>query len=109
MDGGREEAGRLPMEFDFSSVNLEYLVQARDLIRSNPHIGAVLLGIPEELAEILAKLSPKGLARLSRVNVPLIAPRLPPWWWSRLLKAAADGNPEELQVVVEHIGLLIES
>lgn len=93
-------------DIDFSHVNLEYLIQARDLARRNPGAGAVLLDIPAPMANRLATLSPASLAMIADFKPPLISPRLGEWWWERLLRALTDGQPGELQAILEHAGLL---
>ncbi len=93
-------------KFDFSHLNLEYLIQARDLARHSPRAGAVMLGIPTELAAQLAKVTPEGLALVTQFKPPLVAPRLTDWWWERLLRALTTGDRGELQVILEHAGLL---
>ena len=49
-------------DVDFSRVNLQYLIGARDLARASPQRAAVLLGIPDRLAQRLAELSAEELA-----------------------------------------------
>ncbi|MDZ7751463.1 MAG: flagellar transcriptional regulator FlhD [Gammaproteobacteria bacterium] len=93
-------------EYDFSHLNLEYLIQARDLARQNLHGCALLLGIPEELAARLADVTPAGLSRVAAFKPPLVSPRLGDWWWERLLTALTDGDGDELQAVLEHASLI---
>lgn len=95
-------------DFDFSHVNLEYLIQARDLASRNPQAGALLLGIPDQLACQFANLSPAGLTLVTQFKPPLVSPRLANWWWERLLRALTEGDPDELQVILEHAGLLTD-
>lgn len=97
----------LILSADFSAVNLQYLIQARDLARVDQERVAVLLGLSESLAELLAHVTPEELAQLPAIKVPLVAPRLEPWWWSRLLNALRDGEPDEVKAVLEHLGLLL--
>ena len=94
------------MRIDFSTLNLHYLVQARDLARQNPEEVAVLLNMPVQLAQHLAALTPEQLARLPRIKPPLLIPRQESWWWERLFKALQEGEPEEISAVVEHLSLL---
>ncbi len=93
---------------DFSHVNLEYLIQARDLARQNPRASALLLDIPETLACRLAGVTPAGLAQITEFKPPLVSPRLEEWWWERLLLALTEGAPGELQVILEHAGMLAD-
>ena len=90
---------------DFSQINLEYLIQARDLARQMPGAGALLLDIPESLACRLATLTPASLARVTDFKAPLVSPRHDAWWWDRLLRALTDGEAGELQVILEQAGL----
>jgi hypothetical protein len=90
---------------DFSRVNVHYLLQARELARRDPARAAVLLGTAERHAALLAELPPEVIAHLALVKVPLMVPRPAGWWWTRLLKALADGRPGELECVLDHLGL----
>lgn len=93
-------------KFDFSHLNLEYLIQARDLARQCPQAGALMLGVPTELATQLARVTPEGLALITQFKPPLVSPRLTDWWWERLLRALTTGDRGELKVILEHAGLL---
>ena len=62
------------MEWDFSRINLEYLIQARDLARSNPKAGAILMGLPDDLSQLLSKISPHELTLITQLRPPLILP-----------------------------------
>lgn len=90
---------------DFSDVNLAYLLHARDLARQDPAAAGTLLGIPESLAYQFGELTPAGLVKLKSYKPPLIVPRHNLWWWERLLRALADGESAELQIILEHAGL----
>jgi hypothetical protein len=94
------------MECDFSRINLEYLIQARDLARSNPKAGAILMGLPDDLSQLLSKISPHELTLITQLRPPLIAPRYSVWWWQRLLNALQEGDTEELRVILDHAGLI---
>ena len=67
------------MKMDFSQVNLEYLIQARDLTREDPTLAAVLLDIPDEMACMLAELSPHQLTQILQIKPPLVIPRQEAW------------------------------
>ena len=94
------------MEWDFSRVNTEYLIQARDLTRSNPRMGAILLGVPDDLSQLLSNVSAHELSLMTRFVAPLITPRHSVWWWQRLLHALQEGDTEELRVIMDHAGLI---
>jgi len=94
------------MDFDFSQVNLQYLIQARDLAQKDPELVASLLGIPSDMAHLLATLNAKELARVARIKPPLLMPRQDTWWWSRLFTAVRDGRSEEIEAVIEHAALI---
>ena len=79
------------MNWDFSHLNLEYLIQARDLALEDRQRAGAILGVPEAMASILADLTPQLLARLTRIDHPLVTPRPDVWWWSRLLVALHSG------------------
>lgn len=93
-------------DIDFSHVNLAYLLQARDLARRDMHACTLLLGIAEPLTHQLAELSPASLVQIKDYKPPLVVPRPNAFWWERLLRALADGDPGELQTILEHAGLL---
>lgn len=96
------------MDFDFSKVNLEYLLIARDLARTNPDLGVTLLGLPKNMAQQLAELTAHELALLTRFHPPLLAPRHEAWWWQRLITALHEGDAEELALILDHAGTMVE-
>ena len=96
------------MDWDFSKVNLEYLIQARELARSNPRAGSLMLGVSDEFIQLLSEMSPRELALITQFKPPLIGPRHAAWWWQRLLSALQTGNPDELRVILDHAGLFID-
>ena len=93
------------MDFDFSQLNLQYLIQARDLAKQDPELAAVILGIEAKLADKLAQVTPIELAQINCIRVPLIKPYDEFWWWSRFLEAIKIGNPVEIEVLLEHANL----
>ena len=95
------------MKMDFSHMNLEYLIQVRDLSKQDPQLAAVLLDIPDEMACMLAELSPHQLTQILHIKLPLVIPRQEAWWWSRLFTALRDGRSEEIEAIVEHASLLV--
>ncbi len=95
------------MDFDFSHLNLEYLIQARDLAIADQHRASAILGVPAAIASILPDLPPHLLVRITRISHPLVTPRQDVWWWSRLLIALKDGHPEELETVMAHASLIL--
>lgn len=94
------------MKMDFSNVNLEYLIQARDLAREDPEVVTALLDVSRELAHLLAEATPRELALITEIKPPLLMPRHETWWWQRLFKAVRDGCAGELDAVLEHASLL---
>jgi hypothetical protein len=94
-------------DIDFSRVNLQYLICARDLAREFPERAAVLLGVPEDLVQFLAELESAALVAVTEVRAPLLILRQEPWWWHRLFTALQAGRPDELQAVLEQAGLLV--
>ena len=92
---------------DFSRLNLEYLIQARDLAVADPHRAGTILGIPDALTGLLLELTPKMLASLTRIHHPLITPHRDLLWWSRLLVALQDGQPGEIETVIEQASLIL--
>lgn len=95
-----------PMKCDFSELNLQYLIQARDIAKEDPEHAAVILGINKRIAKELATLSPAALSMVSKIKVPLIGPNQPTWWWERLLRALDDERSDEVQAIMEHANLL---
>jgi hypothetical protein len=113
---GRCAAGSEPMagemrltigDIDFSRVNLQYLICARDLARVDPERATVLLGIPDDLVQLLAELEPAALVAVTEVRVPLLVLRQEPWWWHRLFTALQADRPDELRAVLEQAGLMV--
>jgi hypothetical protein len=93
------------MDMDFSHVNLEYLLHARDLAREDPVWTAIVLEMPSLLAASLADTNPRDVMRLAKMKPPLLVPRHGLWWWSRILHAVHDGQLAEIEVVMDHAGL----
>ena len=95
------------MNKDFSQVNLQYLIQARDLTQQDPQLGAIFLGISDEMAYLLADLSPQQLAQMFQIKSPLLIPRQEAWWWSRLYTATLNGRLAEIEDVKEYTSLIV--
>lgn len=102
---GNPHQGKMT-NIDFAHINLEYLLQARDLARQDTHAAGLVLGVSEPLAGQFADMTPACLVKIKDFQPPLVAPRLDLWWWKRLLRALADGEAGELQVVLEHAGMV---
>lgn len=97
------------MEVDFSIINLQYLIYARDIAREDPEVAATVLGLSIELAELLAQTSSESLAKVAQIKVPLLIVRGEAWWWSRLFSALTDGSAEEVDVILDHASLAVLS
>ena len=95
------------MDIDYSSVNLQYLLQVRDIARRSPELGAAILGLPVELVSALASLRAEGLSKLARIKGPLLTLRGDPEWWSRLFTALRESHPGEVEAVLEHANLAV--
>ncbi|MDH5181008.1 MAG: flagellar transcriptional regulator FlhD [Gammaproteobacteria bacterium] len=89
-------------DYDFSDINLQYLLRARDLAIHDPAVVAALLGIPTALAQTLAQTTPNELVLITKIKLPLLVPRQDNWWWTRLLTALRLGEAAEIDVVLEH-------
>ena len=94
------------MNWDFAHLNLEYLIQARDLAIEDQGRAGAILGIPDAMAGILPDLTPQLLADITRINHPLVIPRQDVWWWSRLLVALQGGHPAEIETVMALASLI---
>ena len=95
------------MNIDFSKVNLQYLIQRRDLTKQDPQLAAVLLGIPDEMACMLPELFPHQLAQITQIKPLRLIPRQEAWWWSRLFTALGEGRPDEIESVIKHASLIV--
>ncbi len=95
------------MNVDFSSLNLQYLIQARDLARADPHLASVLLGIPTEMAGMVGNLSPQTLAQIAQIKIPLITPQRETGWWLRLLTALKDEDRKEIGAIIAQAPLIV--
>lgn len=95
------------MEIDFSGLNLQYLLQVRDIARRSPELAAAILGLPVELVSTLASLRAEGLSKLARIKGPLLTLRGDPAWWSRLFTALKESRPGEVEAVLEHANLAV--
>ena len=87
---------------DFSHINYQFLLKARDVAKTDPDLVVALLGIPKEIVEPLARTSASALTSLIQIKEPLLMLRAEPWWWQRLFKALDDGRQEEIEAVIEH-------
>jgi hypothetical protein len=94
-------------DIDFSRVNLQYLICARDLARSYPERAAVLLGATDPLVRLLAELDSAALVAVTEVKAPLLMLRQEFWWWNRLFMALRTGRPDELRAVLDQVGLIV--
>jgi hypothetical protein len=97
------------MNWDFSHLNLEYLIQARDLAITDQRRAGAILGTPDAMIDLLRELTPKMLASLTRIRHPLITPHRDVWWWSRLLVALQDGHITEIETVMEQASLILNA
>ena len=97
------------MEVDFSIINLQYLIHARDIAREDPEVAATVLGLSRELAGLLAQTSSDSLTKIAQIKVPLLKVRGDTWWWSRLFTALTDGGAEEVEAILDHASLIILS
>jgi hypothetical protein len=102
-----EGSGIPGADIDFSGVNLQYLICARDLARRYPERAAVLLGATPELVTLLAELDPATLVAMTAVKAPMLVLRQEPWWWHRLFTALRAPRTEEVWAVLEQAGLII--
>lgn len=56
------------MDIDFSRINLQYLIEARELARVDPERAPVLLGTGDAYARLLAEIPADSIAQLSSVR-----------------------------------------
>lgn len=89
------------MDVNFSELNMEYFIAARDFANENITVASIMLGTPPELTQCLATLTPRQLANIGYVNTPLIIPRDEKTWWPRFLRALKDGNRAEVETLAE--------
>lgn len=92
----------MSLDTDFSSINYQYLLKARDVAKQDPELAVTLLGIPRELADLLAQSSASELTSLVQIKEPLLMLRADSWWWQRFFIAIKDGRQEEIEAVIEH-------
>ena len=96
----------MKLDFDFSDINLQYLLRTRDLAKQDPEVVAALQGISVELANTLTQTTPEELTHITRIKPPLLVPRQDAWWWKRLLDAIRYGQAGEIDSIVEHAVLI---
>ncbi len=89
------------MDMNFSKFNLEYFIAARDFANHNMITASTHLGTSTDFMRSIANLSPKQLANISNVNVPLIIPREESTWWANFLRALKDDNRNEIKALAE--------
>jgi hypothetical protein len=102
-----EGSGIVMADIDFSHVNLEYLICARDLARSYPDRAALLLGATPDLVRLLAEVDPATLVAMTANRAPLLVLRREPWWLQRLFTAFRAGRTEEVWAVLDQEGLMV--
>ena len=93
------------MPFDFSALNLAYLIQARDLVIADPGRAGVILGLSDPMIALLPELTPQRLAAVAGISHPLMRPCQGTDWWSRLLLALDNGHEAEVQALLYHATL----
>ena len=91
------------MDVDFSSVNLQYLLRARDCAREDLPRSEVLLGIAPELARLLAESEPELFGAFPKIQTPLLTPKGTPLWWTRLFEVIRSGRTGELDTILAHL------
>ncbi|NIP72232.1 MAG: flagellar transcriptional regulator FlhD [Gammaproteobacteria bacterium] len=82
------------MKMDFSKINLEYLIQARDLARQDSEMSSIVLGMSRELAHLLTETTPQELAQVAEIKPPLFIPRQDAWWWQRFSRPCVKAGPK---------------
>ncbi len=95
------------MELDFSKLNLQYLLQVRDLARRDAPAAAALLGISNEFAVLLGRIADEHFAPLAQIKAPLVLPRGDLWWWGRLFEACEAGDIRAIHATVAHASLVL--
>ncbi len=93
-------------DLNFSHINLQYFILARDLIKQDPELASILLGVSDEMGDVLTLVTPNTLGQIAKIQSPLLRLRHDPWWWMRLLKALEDGQQSEIDVVLDHAGFI---
>lgn len=97
------------MDIDFSKLNLQYLIQSRDVALQVPELLPQLLGVPKSLADLLTEVTSEDLSQILQITSPLFVPRQEYWWWDRLLRALREGRTDEIDIVLEHASLVVTS
>ena len=89
---------------DFSHLNLEYFLTARDLANENLALASSFLGVSPGLTRSLALCTPAQLCQISSIKIPLVAPRKDAVWWNCFIRALAEGNQAEISSLVDQAG-----
>lgn len=95
------------MEIDFSSLNLQYLLQVRDIARNSPELAVAVLGLPVELVQLMASLTAEGLSQIARFKGPLLTVRGDAGWWARLFTGLKGARQGEVEAILEHANLAV--
>jgi hypothetical protein len=107
MQGSDNQQREVAMKIDFSNINLQYLIQFRDVAREDPDLAASLMGMSPELAQLLAQVPGDYLAKISNVKIPLLTVRGDVIWWYRLFMALSDENSDEVEAVLRSANLAV--
>jgi len=95
------------MRFDFSALNLAYLIQARDLVLADPGRAGAILGLCDPMIALLPELTPRRLAAVAGISHPLIRPYQGTDWWSHLLLALEDGQSAEIETLLDRVAITL--
>ena len=90
------------MEVDFSSINLQYLLQVRDIAQQHPELASAVLGLPMELTDLFVHAPDECLVEVTKIKTPLLVAKGDAWWWSRLFNALNECRQDEIKAVLEH-------
>lgn len=89
------------MDVDFSRFNVEYFLSVRDVAIENLPVAASIFRLSPEFVRSLAELTPRQLANLAQVKIPLVVPQGGATWWPRFTRALRDGDHSEVMALSE--------
>ena len=85
---------------DFSRINLQYLITLRALAQTEPELAAATAGLPIDVVRLVGQLSLEQLVGLAVRKTPIVRVRGDVTWWTDLLDAAHDGEPDGLTTLM---------
>jgi len=89
---------------DIADLNLKYLTMARSLLKSDPDVARMILGVTPEMENILSGMSMEEIIQISQTPALhfKFSPKMPASFWNSLktfLKRKSSSDPITIRVL----------